>query len=265
MSNAPITTLVVDDEPLARERILRLLARAPGFSVLGAVSSVAHALRLDTAAPPDLLLLDVRMPARDGFELLRHWSDRGIEPFVIFITAYSDHAVKAFEVDAVDYVLKPFDDERFLKALARAQAVIESSRQAVTVGGAEAQADARADAAAAGMAEPRFPERLLISEDGRVLFLPAREIEFVQSAGKYIKVYAQGHCHLLRQPMHELEARLDPNQFVRVHRSSIVNVEQIVEMHPLFHGDYELVLKRGTRLALSRRFRNRFDRFLAAT
>jgi two-component system LytT family response regulator len=264
MSNAPITTLVVDDEPLARERVLRLLARTAGFSLLGAVGSVAQALKLETPAPPELLLLDVRMPARDGFELLQRWSDQGIEPFVIFITAYSDHAVKAFEVDAVDYVLKPFDDERFMKALARARAAIESSRQTAAARGAEASADRGAHAVAAAAAEPKFPERLLISEDGRVLFLPARDIEFVQSAGKYIKVYAQGQCHLLRQPMHELESRLDPNQFVRVHRSSIVNVEQIIEMHPLFHGDYELVLRRGTRLAMSRRFRNRFDRFLAA-
>jgi two-component system LytT family response regulator len=260
MSSAPITTVVVDDEPLARERVLRLLARAEDFQLLGAVGSVTEALRLEAAAPPELVLLDVRMPARDGFELLQYWSDQGIEPFVIFITAYSDHAVKAFEVDAVDYVLKPFDDERFMKALARARSAIVASRHAGTRGNGQARA-ASGDAAAL---EPRYPERLLISEEGRVLFLPAREIEFVQSAGKYIKVYAQGHCHLLRQPMHELEARLDPNQFVRVHRSSIVNVEQIVEMHPLFHGDYELVLKRGTRLAMSRRFRSRFDRFLAA-
>lgn len=260
MSNAPITTLVVDDEPLARERVLRLLARTEDFSLLGAAGSVAEALNLETAAPPELLLLDVRMPARDGFELLQRWSDQGIEPFVIFITAYSDHAVKAFEVDAVDYVLKPFDDERFMKALARAKAAIIASRQPGSGGNGHSRS-AGGDASAI---EPRFPERLLIAEDGRVLFLPARDIEFVQSAGKYIKVYAQGHCHLLRQPMHELEARLDPNQFVRIHRSSIVNVEQIVEMHPLFHGDYELLLKRGTRLAMSRRFRSRFDRFLAA-
>ena len=261
MSNAPITTLVVDDEPLARERILRLLARDEDFSLRGAAGSVAQALKLESTAPPELILLDVRMPARDGFELLRHWADRGIEPFVIFVTAYSDHAVRAFDVDAVDYVLKPFDDERFMRALARAKAAIGSSRQLAAGGNGLARAT-EWDAAAA---ESRFPERLLISEEGRVLFLPVREIEFVQSAGKYIKVYAQGRCHLLRQPMHEIEARLDPNQFVRVHRSSIVNVEQIVEMHPLFHGDYELVLKRGTRLAMSRRFRNRFNRFLAAS
>lgn len=258
MSAAPITTLIVDDEPLARERILRLLARDEDFSLLGAAGSVAQALKFDSAAPPELILLDVRMPARDGFDLLSHWADRGIEPFVIFITAYSDHAVRAFEVDAVDYVLKPFDDERFAKALLRARTVIGASRQ---LGDGVARHARSAESGAPGAAA-RFPERLLVSEEGRVLFLPTRDIEFVQSAGKYIKVYAQGHCHLLRQPMHEIEARLDPNQFVRVHRSSIVNVEQIVEMHPLFHGDYELVLKRGTRLAMSRRFRNRFDRFL---
>ena len=258
MTTAPITTLIVDDEPLARERILRLLARDSDFALLGAAGSVAQALKLETPAPPDLILLDVRMPARDGFDLLRHWSDRGIEPFVIFITAYSDHAVKAFEVDAVDYVLKPFDDERFMKALARAKDAIETARQPAEDNGQQARGPLPDTSTPA----TRFPERLLISEEGRVLFLPTRDIEFVQSAGKYIKVYAQGHCHLLRQPMHEIEARLDPNQFVRVHRSSIVNVEQIVEMHPLFHGDYELVLKRGTRLAMSRRFRNRFDRFL---
>ena len=256
MSGEPITTLVVDDEPLARQRMLRLLGRDDDFSVLGECGSVAQALERQSQALPELILLDVSMPVQDGFELLRHWRDQAHRPFVIFVTAYSDHAVRAFEVAAVDYVLKPFDDERFAKALGRAKTAIEA---------------ARADAASGqnprrqAPAGTPFPERLLISEEGKVLFLPTRDVEFVQSAGKYLKVFAHGRCHLLRQPLHELEARLDPNLFVRVHRSSIVNVEQIVEMHPLFHGDYELVLKRGTRLAMSRRFRNRFDRFLVAT
>jgi two-component system LytT family response regulator len=258
MSAAPITALVVDDEPLARQRVLRLLARDADFSVVGECGSVAQALRLNVPAAPDLILLDVSMPARDGFELLHHWAERGVEPFVIFVTAYSEYAIRAFEVDAVDYLLKPFDDERFLKAMARAKAVIESDRAGSTmVQVREGGPDERP-----GSPGVAFLKRLLIAEQGKVLFLPTRDIEFVQSAGKYVKVFAQGHCHLLRQPMQELEARLDPNQFVRVHRSSIVNVDQIVEMHPLFHGDYELVLKRGTRLAMSRRFRSRFDRFL---
>ncbi len=258
MSGLQIGTLVVDDEPLARERIVRLLARDSDFALLGQVGSASQALKLDPALLPELVLLDVRMPAQDGFQLLRRWSDRGIDPFVIFITAFSDHAVQAFDVAAVDYVLKPFDDDRFMKALARAKSIIDAARDQSS-GPAQRGSGSVNDGAPL---QARFPERLLVAEDGRVTFLPAHDIEFVQSAGKYVKVFAQGHCHLLRQPMHEIEARLDPNQFVRVHRSSIVNVEQIVEMHPLFHGDFELVLKRGTRLAMSRRFRSRFDRFL---
>jgi two-component system LytT family response regulator len=250
--------MIVDDEPLARERVLRLLARDPDFVMIGECASVAQALNMDLAAGPDLVFLDVRMPARDGFELLQAWSERGIEPFVIFVTAFSDFAIQAFEVEAVDYLLKPFDDERFFKAAARAKAALETGRANTDLAPDDANAPG-------GTIVPRsspYPKRLLIAEESRVTFLPTQDVEFVQSAGKVVKVFAQGRCLLLRQPMQELEARLDPNQFVRIHRSSIVNVDQIVEMHPLFHGDYEIVLKRGTRLPMSRRFRNRFDRFL---
>ena len=258
MTPTPYTAVVVDDEPLARQRILRLLARDAEFRVVGECSSASQALRLSVTDAPNLILLDISMPNEDGFDLLRHWNDRGFEPFVIFVTAYSEHAIKAFEVDAVDYLLKPFDDERFMKALARAKAVIGAERT-----GSPPTADQEESAGQTpGSVGCTYPQRLLIAEAGKVMFMPTREVEFVQSAGKFVKVFAQGKCHLMRQPMHELEARLDPSQFVRIHRSSIVNVDQIVEMHPLFHGDYELVLKRGTRLGMSRRFRSRFDRFL---
>jgi len=260
MSGTTIKALVVDDEPLARRRIRRLLAHDPELVVIGECGSATEALQLADAGVPDLVLLDVSMPAQDGFELLQRWSERGIEPFVIFVTAFSDHAVRAFEVDAVDYLLKPFDDERFTTAMARAKAVIKAGRAAGTSASGATRPGTEPGSAAAG-----YPQRLLVAEEGRVLFLPTREVEFVQSAGKHVKIFAQGRCHLLRQPMHELEARLDPNQFVRVHRSNIVNVDQIVEMHPLFQGDYELVLKRGTRIALSRRFRHRLDRFLVGS
>ena len=261
MTGTPIKTLVVDDEPLARRRILRLLARDPEMTVIGDCGSVAQALQLEGADLPELILLDVSMPVQDGFELLQHWREQGIEPFVIFVTAFSDHAVRAFEVDAVDYLLKPFDDERFQIATARAKALIEAAR----AGSRPAPQREREPGAHPMPLGSAYAQRLLIAEEGKVLFLPSRDVEFVQSAGKYVKVFAHGHCHLLRQPLHELEARLDPNQFVRVHRSNIVNVDQIVEMHPLFQGDYELVLKRGTRLALSRRFRHRLDRFLVGS
>jgi two-component system LytT family response regulator len=252
--DAPVTTLVVDDEPLARRRLVRLLATQPGFTLLAECGSAEQALQLAPPAP-DLVLLDVRMPAQDGFALMQRWRELGMAPCVVFVTAYTEHAVLAFDFDAVDYLLKPFDDERFRKAAERARAAVLAER---------ARQRGPGEAARAGAPRAPWAERLLVAEDGKVLFLPAREIEFIQSAGKYVKVFAQGRCHLLRQPLYELESRLDPRHFVRVHRTSIVNVEQIVEMHPLFHGDCELVLRRGTRLPLSRRYRDHFERFLVA-
>jgi two-component system, LytTR family, response regulator len=258
MNGAPITTLVVDDEPLARRRLARLLARESGFTLLGECASAAEALQMELPAP-ELVLLDVRMPVQDGFALLQRWREQGVSPCVVFVTAYSEHAVLAFDFDAVDYLLKPFDEERFRKAAERARTAVLAAR-------ARRQQAGEAGAGDSGNWPLRggHAERLLVAEDGKVLFLPVREVEFVQSAGKYVKVFAQGRCHLMRQPMHELEARLDPRVFVRVHRTSIVNVGQIVEMHPLFHGDCELVLRRGTRLPLSRRYRGHFERFLVA-
>jgi two-component system LytT family response regulator len=253
-----ISALVVDDEPLARRRIVRLLARDPEFSVLAACASVGEAADIDPAAQLDLVLLDIRMPERDGFALLEALHERGIDPFVIFVTAYSGHAAAAFDIEAVDYVVKPFDDERFAKAIGRAKSVIQHARASLDRESAPAPA-----AAAPATRGVRFPGRLLISEKGRVLFLPIHIIEFVQAAGKCVKVFAQGNCHVLREPLQEIEARLDASQFVRIHRSTIVNVEQIVELQPLFHGDYEVVLKRGTRLTMSRRFRARMSPFFA--
>jgi two-component system, LytTR family, response regulator len=259
VSGHSISALVVDDEPLARQRIVRLLARDPEFTVVAACASVGEAIELDPAAQVDLVLLDIRMPERDGFSLLEVMRERGIDPFVIFVTAYSEHAAAAFEIEAVDYVVKPFDDHRFAKAITRAKTIIQQVRASFDRVPA-ATPGALPSAAMRGL---RFPGRLLICEKGRVLFLPIHIIEFVQAAGKCVKVFAQGNCHVLREPLQEIEARLDASQFVRIHRSTIVNVEQIVELQPLFHGDYEVVLKRGTRLTMSRRFRSRMSPFFA--
>jgi two-component system LytT family response regulator len=258
MSGRSISALVVDDEPHARQRIVRLLARDPEFTVVAACASVGEAVDIDPAAQVDLVLLDIRMPERDGFSLLEALGERGIDPFVIFVTAYSEHAAAAFDIEAVDYVVKPFDDERFAKAVARAKSIIQQARASLDREPVGASAPP-----AAAMRALRFPGRLLISEKGRVLFLPVHIIEFVQAAGKCVKIFAQGNCHILREPLQEIEARLDASQFVRIHRSTIVNVEQIVELQPLFHGDYEVVLKRGTRLTMSRRFRSRMSPFFA--
>jgi two-component system, LytTR family, response regulator len=256
MTRSHLSALIVDDEPIARQRLRRLLAREADFHLLGDFGSVTECEALDASATPDLLLLDVRMPERNGFELLTSFEARGVHPFVIFVTAYSEYAVDAFGVEAVDYLLKPFDDERFAKAIARARALLEKERAA------EGESQQARGAAGSAISSPRLRDRLLVNDGGKVLFVPARDIELVQAAGKHVKIFVSGKCYLARQALRDVEARLDASNFVRVHRSSIINVEQIVELHPLFHGDYEIVLKRGTKVTLSRRFRNRILPFL---
>jgi two-component system LytT family response regulator len=248
--SAAIATLVVDDEPLARRRVLRLLRGDPDINVVGTFASAAEAAAQGRSLAPQLLLLDIRMPELDGFELVHSLAGQGVNPYVIFVTAYNDRSMDAFAVGAIDYLLKPFDDERFARALARAKSLIGA-------GGT--------DAAAAGAPRPAMAAgrtRLLLAERGKVVVLVMRDIEFVQAAAKYVKIYAAGRCYSFRQSLGQLEQRLDPGSFVRVHRSTLVNVEHIAEMHPLFHGDYELILRRGTRLTLSRRYRERLAPFL---
>jgi two-component system, LytTR family, response regulator len=247
-----IATLVVDDEPLARRRVVRLLRTDPDINIVGTFGSATEAAARAPELAPQLMLLDIRMPELDGFELVARLADQGLHPYVIFVTAYSDRSMDAFGVGAIDYLLKPFDDERFGRAVARAKSLIAS---APTTEAASAPAAQRPSLAAGRT-------RLLLSERGKVVVLAMRDIEFVQAAAKHVKIYAGGRCFSFRQSLAQLESRLDPASFVRVHRSTVVNVEHIAEMHPLFHGDYELILRRGTRLTLSRRYRDRLAPFL---
>jgi two-component system LytT family response regulator len=242
MSSNAIATFVVDDEPLARKRLLHLLRGDPDIRVVGTFDSATAAATHARELTPQLLLLDIRMPELDGFELVAALAGQGINPYIIFVTAHSDRSMDAFGVGAVDYLLKPFDDERFTRAIERAKKLIASGRPP------------------ASLASSRT--RLLLSERGKVVVLAMRDIEFVQAAAKHVKIYAAGRCYCFRQTLGELESRLDPASFVRVHRSTLVNVEHLAEMHPMFHGDYELILRRGTRLTLSRRYRDRLTPFL---
>jgi len=246
MSTA-IATLVIDDEPLARRRMTHLLRGDPDINVVGTFGSASAAATHARNLAPQLLLLDIRMPELDGFELVQSLAGQGLNPYVIFVTAYSDRSMDAFGVGAIDYLLKPFDDERFARAIARAKSLISA-------GGHNGAVQRPA------LAGDRT--RLLLAERGKVVVLAMRDIEFVQAAAKYVKIYAAGRCYSFRQSLGQLETRLDPACFVRVHRSTLVNVEHIAEMHPMFHGDYELILRRGTRLTLSRRYRERLAPFL---
>ncbi|HTD11621.1 MAG TPA: LytTR family DNA-binding domain-containing protein [Steroidobacteraceae bacterium] len=248
--NAGIATFVVDDEPLARRRLLHLLHRVPDINVVGTFGSAAEAAAQAGDIAPQLLLLDIRMPELDGFELVAALAARGVTPYIIFVTAHSDRSLDAFAVGAIDYLLKPFDDERFARAIERARTLITSGAQSRTA------------PVAPGPSLASDRTRLLLAEQGKVVVLSMRDIEFVQAAAKHVKIYAGGRCYSFRQSLRELESRLDASFFVRVHRSALVNVEYIAEMHPMFHGDYELILKRGTRLTLSRRYRERLTPFL---
>jgi two-component system LytT family response regulator len=245
-----IPTLVVDDEPLARRRLLHLLRKVTDINVVGAYGSATEAAANARELAPQLLLLDIRMPQLDGFELLQSLAGQGLKPYVIFVTAHSDRSMDAFGVGAVDYLLKPFDDDRFARAIERARTLIAS--------GAPPKSPSAAPLPPAAAAR----QRLLLSQQGKVVVLAMSDIEFVQTAAKHVKIFADGRCYTYRQPLRELEGRLDPACFVRVHRSAIVNVEYIAEIHPLIHGDCELILRRGTRLTLSRRFRDRLAPFL---
>jgi two-component system LytT family response regulator len=243
--SAAISTIVVDDERLARDRLIRLLKQDSSIKLVGAYASAAEAADQAQELEPQLVFLDVRMPEQDGFNLLETLSRHGVTPYVIFVTAFSDRPMDAFAVGAIDYILKPFDDARLARAVERAKLLIPS--------GARLPAPA--------MPISRSRARLLLSERGKVIVLAMQDIEFIQSVAKRVKIYAGGHCYSHRQSLGQLEEQLDPAFFVRVHRSTLVNVEFISEMHPLFHGDYELILKRGTRLTLSRRYRERLAPF----
>jgi two-component system, LytTR family, response regulator len=250
MSPDLVSAIVVDDEPLARRRLVRLLHKDPAIELRGAYESAAEAAGAMRAERLQLMLLDIRMPGTDGIALVRSLDAEGVRPYTIFVTAYGDRPLDALGVGAIDYLLKPFDEDRFTRALARAKVLIAADRHTAAV----ADNSRSPDSAGRG--------RLLLGTRGKMTFLTMEEIEFVQAAGKHVKVYAGGRCLIYRNSITQLERRLDPALFVRVHRSTLVNVEQIVEIHPLFHGDYELKLKRGTRLTLSRRYRDRLKPFM---
>src|SRR5207237_2659414 len=204
--SASIPTLVVDDEPLARRRMLRLLRADPDINLVGTLGYAPEAAARAPQLSPQLRLLDIRMPALAGFELVARLAEQGLNPYVIFVTAYSDRSMDAFGVGAIDYLLKPFDDERFGRAVARAKSLIASGPAPGT--GAASASQPRALAAGR--------TRLLLSERGKVVVLAMRDIEAVQAAAEHVKIYASGRCFSFRQSLAQLESRLDPASFVRV-------------------------------------------------
>ena len=246
----PLRVLVVDDEPLAREKIRRMAKDDPEVRIVGECTNGAEAIEAVQALAPDLLLLDVQMPEVGGFAVLEALRTNGGHlPPVIFITAYDHYAVRAFEFHALDYLLKPFDRERFRAAIDRAKRQIRREN-----GGA---LDARILALLEQMREqPRYTERLVVKTGGRVFFLNAEEIDWVEAEGNYVSIHAGKKAYLLRETISGIEGQLDPRHFVRIHRSAVVNINRIKELQPWSHGEYHVILHDGTQLTLSRSYRD---------
>jgi two-component system LytT family response regulator len=258
-----IRTIIVDDEPTARRGVRLLLERDHGVDIVGEASGGVEAAELMRREKPDLAFLDVQMPGCDGFEALTKL-DPGSTPAVIFVTAYDEHALRAFEVNAVDYLLKPYDDTRFSAALQRAKDEVRR-RQSDTVNARLTQLldylqqnGGRAN----GAKEEGAGDRILVKSSGEIFFLKAEEIDWIEAEGDYMKFHVNGRAHLMRETMARLEARLDPKRFIRIHRSTIVNIDRLRKLSPSFAGEYAVVLHDGTKLKLSRGYHERIATLL---
>ena len=237
-----IRTLIVDDEPLARERLRTLLADRPAIAVIGECATGAEAVDAIRRQRPDLVLLDVQMPELDGFDVLAAIAP-GEWPTVIFVTAYDQYALRAFDVNAVDYLLKPFDRARFERALGRAEAEIRER------GGR----DAKLAALLEGIRRDRqIPRRLVVKSSGRIFFVNVAEIDWIEAAGNYVKVHVGQDVHLLRDTMKHLETEVVGARFARLHRSAMVNVDRIRELRQGRDGNWEVVMLDGTRHSAGR-------------
>ncbi len=257
--------VIVDDEPTARRGVRLLLERDAAVDIVGEAATGAEAAELMRRVKPELAFLDVQMPAGDGFAALAQLAPEE-RPAVVFVTAYDEHALRAFEVNAVDYLLKPYDDLRFAAALQRAKDEVRR-RQADTVNARLTQLLdylQQTGAATASAAAERPGDRILVKSSGEIFFLKAEEIDWIEAEGDYMKFHVGGRAHLMRETMARLEARLDPKRFIRIHRSTIVNIDRLRKLSPSFAGEYAVVLHDGTKLRLSRGYHERIAALLKA-
>jgi len=260
--DSKLRVLIVDDEPLARQRISDLLGAHSDIQLVGEADSGAAAIQAIRAQRPDLVFLDVQMPRKTGLEVVR---EIGVDamPLTIFVTAYDKHALEAFEVAAVDYLVKPVDDERFEQALQRARRIIElkevdrlrSRLLSVLQGGGERATDQAPEPSVGGRAPQTgggYLERIPVEMRGKVRVVPVGEVDYIIASGPYADLYSGDRKYVIREAMQNLEDRLDPNVFIRTHRSVIVRIDLIETLHKGAGGDYEVQLKSGRRLRVSR-------------
>lgn len=280
-----IRVLIVDDETLARQRLRRLVQTEPDAEIIGECADGRDAVSAIRTARPDLVLLDVQMPELDGFGVLQALQGEPA-PRVVFVTAYDEHAMRAFDVHAVDYVLKPVDADRFRLAFDRARQAYTHAAAADRLGqlldtvrrvadggraepsdafGAPSLAALGAPSTLAGPgAVPAYASRLLVKDAGRMFFVKVADIDWVEADRNYVRLHIGTAAHTIRDRIGRLEETLDPRVFARIHRSTIVNLNRIQEMQPWFSGDYVVILHNGTRLRLSRHYREQVERQVGA-
>jgi two-component system LytT family response regulator len=248
-----LRVLVVEDEPLARERIHTLLAEENDVEIVGEAADGRTAVSRIRALDPDLVFLDVNMPELNGFGVIEEIGIDAMPP-VIFVTAYDQFAVQAFDAHALDYLLKPFDTERFHAALDRARQALRRQHAG--------SLDRRLSDLLEDLRKPHYLERLAVKSGGKILFIRTEDIEWIGAEGNYARLHTGERSHLMRETMTSLETKLDPGRFLRIHRSTIVNADAIAELEPLFQGDYVVVLRNGTRLTSSRGYRANLQEFM---
>jgi two-component system, LytTR family, response regulator len=262
-----IRTLIVDDEPVARDLIRIRLSREPDFAIIGEAGDGATAVAAVARDLPDLLFLDVQMPGLTGFQALEAMAGNHL-PHVVFVTAFDQFALRAFEAHAIDYLVKPVNQERWLVALARARAMVASDsdeqreRLAAMLGdlhGAETAMTGVQLGAAPDDARPPsiHIRRFVVKENDRIFLIPAAQVDWIEASANYVLVHVHGKTHRVRGTMAALERDLDPQQFARIHRSTIVNLDRIAEIQPSFNGDFHVLLRDGSQVRMSREFRSR--------
>jgi two-component system LytT family response regulator len=251
MNNNKIQVLIADDEPLARERLRTLLAGEDWLDVAAECQNGQEAAESILKLEPDLVFLDIQMPGATGFDVIEAVGPDKM-PLVVFVTAFDKYALKAFDVHALDYLLKPFDRERFQQALGRARQQLDRR--------STGDLERRLLELVQDLKGPSHRlERFVIKSGGRVYFVRADEIDWIEAAGNYVKLHVGNEAHLFRETMNALETQLDPDTFFRIHRSHIVNIERVKELQPWFNGEYVVFLKNGTRLTLSRGYREKLQ------
>ena len=248
---AKIRTLIVDDQLMARELLRRMLKAEGDIEIVGMPASGPEAVKAINSLAPDLVFLDVRMPELDGFGVLAQ-IDAARMPIIIFVTANDDFALRAFDVHALDYLVKPCTMDRFQTALSRARNQIHRKQAG--------EIQRRLTALLEDLKEqPKLAERLPVKSEGRIIFVRLTDVDWVEAADNYVKLHVGNESHMLRDTMTSLETKLPSNRFLRISRSTMVNVEQIKELHPMFHGEYSVILRNGARLTLTRGYRDKLE------